>query len=103
MRRAVILMRLIDANNLMDHACRDRLDSRELIWAMIENAPTVDAVEVVRCAKCKHWKYESGVGMACMKDFDTFGVGFPKFGHEYCSDGKQKNGEQDEIEKNRRT
>lgn len=51
--RTVTLMtqRLIDANDLMDHACRDRLDSRELIWAMIENAPTVDVVPVVH----GHW------------------------------------------------
>lgn len=35
-------MRLIDVDNLMDHAGRDRLDSRELIFQMIENAPTVD-------------------------------------------------------------
>ena len=33
-------MRLIDADELMEHAGRDRLDSRELIMQMIENAPT---------------------------------------------------------------
>lgn len=38
-------MRLIDANELMEHAGRDKLDSRELIMQMIENAPTVTAVE----------------------------------------------------------
>ena len=38
-------MRLIDANELMEHAVRDKLDSRELIMQMIENAPTVTAVE----------------------------------------------------------
>ena len=34
-------MRLIDAYELMEHAGRDRLDSRELIMQMIEHAPTV--------------------------------------------------------------
>ena len=34
-------MRLIDADELMEHACRDRLDSLELIMQMIDNAPTV--------------------------------------------------------------
>ena len=34
-------MRLIDADELMEHACRDRLDSRELVIEMIDNAPTV--------------------------------------------------------------
>ena len=36
------MRRLIDACNLMEHAGRDRLDSRELIFQMIENAPTED-------------------------------------------------------------
>lgn len=26
------------------------------VWAMIDCAPTVDAVPVVRCGQCKHWK-----------------------------------------------
>ena len=34
-------MRLIDADALMEHAMRDRLDSRERIMEMIEYAPTV--------------------------------------------------------------
>lgn len=35
-------MRLIDADELMEHVYRDRLDSRELIAEMIQNAPTVE-------------------------------------------------------------
>lgn len=35
-------MRLIDADELLEHAYRDRLDTRERIAAMIENAPTVN-------------------------------------------------------------
>ena len=35
-------MRLIDADELMEHAMRDKLDSRELIWQMINNAPTIN-------------------------------------------------------------
>ena len=34
-------MRLIDADELLEHAGRDRLDSRELIIQMINNAPTI--------------------------------------------------------------
>ena len=33
-------MRLIDADELMEHINRDRLDSRELIAKMVEDAPT---------------------------------------------------------------
>lgn len=35
-------MRLIDADELMEHVYRDRLDSRELIAEMIKKAPTAE-------------------------------------------------------------
>lgn len=34
-------MRLIDADELIEHAWRDKLDSRELIADMIKKAPTI--------------------------------------------------------------
>lgn len=34
-------MRPIDADELMEHIGRDRLDSREAIMGMVENAPTI--------------------------------------------------------------
>lgn len=34
-------MRLIDADELMDHVYNDKLDSRELIAQMVNNAPTI--------------------------------------------------------------
>ena len=37
-------MRLIDADELMEHVYRDKLDSRELIADMVNNAPTVTGV-----------------------------------------------------------
>lgn len=37
-------MRLIDASELIEHAYRDKLDNRELIAQMIENAPTVKTI-----------------------------------------------------------
>ena len=40
-------MRLIDADELMEHATRDRLDSRELIVQMILNAPTVQSRDLL--------------------------------------------------------
>ena len=39
-------MRLIDADELMEHAWRDKLDSRELIAEMIDNAPTAKEIPV---------------------------------------------------------
>ena len=37
-------MRIIDADELMEHVWRDKLDSRELIAKMVENAPTVKEI-----------------------------------------------------------
>ena len=37
-------MRIIDADELMEHVWRDKLDSRELIAEMINNAPTVKEI-----------------------------------------------------------
>jgi len=37
-------MRLIDADELIEHAWRDKLDSRELIAEMIETAPTIKEI-----------------------------------------------------------
>ena len=47
-------MRLIDADALPRHGQRGGL----VHWKDIENAPTIDAVEVVRCKECKHWDNE---------------------------------------------
>ena len=44
-------MRLIDADELMEHVYRDKLDSRELIAKMVENAPTVTTVAETRKAQ----------------------------------------------------
>ena len=65
-------MRLIDADALRKAFYKDRvsvcshvfslvnpLDSEDLafeIYNMIDDAPTVDAVPVVRCGNCKHYK-----------------------------------------------
>ncbi len=39
-------MRLINADELMEHVWRDKLDSRELIAKMVENAPTVKEITI---------------------------------------------------------
>ena len=50
-------MRLIDADALMDEANSDGaygyVDAKQ-----ISEAPTIDAVEVVRCRECKHHYWE---------------------------------------------
>ena len=62
-------MRLIDANALLDEFLKqytERERDGNLVFAaceikqdfadMISNVPTVDAVSVVRCRDCKHYK-----------------------------------------------
>lgn len=71
-------MRLIDADELLEHAYRDKLDSRELIANMINNAPTVKEIptkipidvfeklvskepNIRHCKDCKWWRDSDGV------------------------------------------
>ena len=41
-------MRLIDADELLEHVYREKLDSRELIAKMIDNAPTIDDMKKIK-------------------------------------------------------
>lgn len=66
-------MRLIDADELKKDDETNLILSRDairtgkqlkqcakLFIAKIDKAPTIDAVPVVRCKNCKHWKSENG-------------------------------------------
>ena len=46
-------MRLIDADELMEHVWRDRLDSRELIATMVNTAPTIEMCTPEKCLLIK--------------------------------------------------
>lgn len=48
-------MRLIDSDELMYHVYNDKLDSRELIAQMVDNAPTVASLEEAQ-TMCKELK-----------------------------------------------
>ena len=48
-------MRPIDADELMEHVYKDKLDSRELIANMIDNAPTVTSIFEME-NRCKELK-----------------------------------------------
>lgn len=53
-------MRLIDADELMEHVYRDRLDSRELIAKMIQDTPTAKKADELKllCEELKaHIEY----------------------------------------------
>ena len=80
--KASIKKRLIDANELIKEANADGaygyVDAKQ-----IADAPTVDAVEVVRCRECKYWGDEDG------KLQDSDGVLFARCKvHNYLIDGR---------------
>ncbi len=57
---------------------------------IFEDAPTVDAVPVVRCKDCKH--FVSPQGVPCCDEF--MGLGFPNAdGSDFCSYGERREGE----------
>lgn len=50
-------MRLIDADELKGKAFADPDDGEHFVYCQdIDEAPTVDAVPVVRCRECKFWE-----------------------------------------------
>lgn len=55
-------MRLIDADELMEHVYRDKLDSKELIAEMVKNVPTIEDFDVMReelKAAIEHYRREN--------------------------------------------
>lgn len=87
------LIRRVDAIEAFDDERVDRNYgdvSPESVIRVIESIPTVDAVPVVRCFQCKHWKC---FGDAEDGDYDigTCELYNQGFGAEcFCSDGERK-------------
>ena len=92
--------RLIDANALIKEANAEGaygyVDAKQ-----IAEAPTIDAVEVVRCEKCKHAIWDEETKMwRCVEsaEYDEemggyFGVCEYHYGDFFCSYGKRKDGD----------
>ena len=91
------MARLIDADAIIDFidmdSTQDPLEtcfSERDVVDMLESAPTVDAVPVVRCRDCKHWHK------------DTVFCGYMSYGEaservnwyadDFCSCGERKDG-----------
>ena len=90
--------RLIDANALMEHLTRCIEQSKGLmrsvcvaIKCFVEQMPTVDAVEVVRCKDCIHWYETEGV---CLKIYSDGAVSpyawQDRNPDDFCSYGERK-------------
>ena len=73
--------RLIDANALISEYDRVHIGEPGKARKLMENAPTVDAVPVVRCRDCKHRYSDSWCEY--VDDDDNF----------YCARGERKDGD----------
>ena len=87
--------RMIDADAIIQAVCtklgiKDKkflLQSEKAIVDVILNAPTVDAVSVVRCKECKHGKYEftdNKDWIYCKHHYDYWTA------DDFCSYGERK-------------
>ena len=96
-------MRLIDADKLSE-AIYDNVPApyEEAVWAKedclakVEMAPTVDAVPVVRCRECQHWKPTGSKAGNSFSDMEYIGgCEFTKYCRresDFCSYGERKEG-----------
>lgn len=85
----MILMRLKDADTLIETICHDctyRCNEYCREIKHIINAPTVDAVPVVRCKDCIYW-YDGMCGRYCTLDQKEHSESY------YCADGERKDGD----------
>ena len=104
-------MRLIDADALLKafsedidtDVCQTFADyysewgfSRDTIEKAIQEAPTIDAVPVIRCRECKHWRPSGSKAGNSFSDMEYIGgCEFTKYFRresDFCSYGERKEG-----------
>ena len=85
----VYCMELYDEMNYPGRS-EEFMTAIDVAIADLADAPTVDAVEVVRCKDCKFgdWDSEPHDAMVCMRTKD----GFWRSGNDFCSFGERKEG-----------
>lgn len=83
-------MRLIDLDSdyIQETLYRRAFKTRQDIEEWLNNAPTIDAVTVVRCKDCKYGDYDSEPddAMVCTRTND----GYWRHGNDFCSYGRKK-------------
>lgn len=86
--------RLIDANALISYIDECSQESRFRVYygyakSFINDAPTIDAVPVVRCKDCKH--YDMGVCLKIYSDGNTHPEAWQsRKSEDFCSYGERK-------------
>lgn len=96
-------MRLIDADNLIPIMKYTTTDNEigvfpirigfNTIKRVIDEAPTIDAVQVVRCKECKHWSGNEKMhnNHLCKRAQDQ-NIDYWTRGDDFCSYGERKGG-----------
>ena len=88
------MCRLIDANALISYMDECSKESRFRVYygyakSFIDDAPTIDAVPVVRCKDCKH--YDMGVCLKIYSDGNTHPEAWQsRKSEDFCSYGERK-------------
>lgn len=82
-------MRLIDADALISEYDRVHVGAPGGARKLMEEAPTIDAVTVVRCKDCKEFVASSGECGICIRHSELWGK------NGFCSCGERKDNETD--------
>lgn len=86
--RAAALEAIIGCLNIIEAKGADMTVARTIVKGVLDNAPAVDAVNVVRCKDCKHRDPEDkkcDCGAVTVQ-----GLYFPRPDTWYCADGERR-------------
>ena len=80
-------MRLIDADALIENKFKNPISYNAFV-SLVKRQSTVDAVQVVRCAACRHWGVKKG---DCVGGYRKCALsGAWHFSEFYCYDGEMR-------------
>lgn len=90
----LMMARLIDADKLLTNAIAITNSKGQVTWSAVSTidiltAPTVDAVEVVRCRDCKHYEIHKP---KVLENCERNGYIVPMKPDDFCSYGERKEG-----------
>ena len=100
-------MKVIDADALLKHAgifevkacargCGNSIlnFAKAWLWNEVNIAPTIDAVPVVRCRECKHWKPSGSKAGNSFSDMEYIGgcefANYCRRESDFCSYGERR-------------